>query len=158
MGPLAALNRAYEQRRAWTLALPHLGLPGCVQGTVDLTILPPAELAEPTPKSKDPRILGVQHQTAEGWALHLLKCPCSAPQGRIWTHRLVRRVGVHPLDIIVATWDYHGADWRTPNAAWRMSDDSVSVVQDGESFVVRTAVDYLWWTARDQAELEAELR
>lgn len=63
--PLAALVRAHSRHVEWTLALPHLGLPGCERGGyIDAARLPAPDLREFDNRTKDPTVLCVQRTNA----------------------------------------------------------------------------------------------
>lgn len=130
MGPLAALVTAYDQRRQWTLDMPHLGLPGCERHNADPATFPEPILVEPNRQTKEPMILSVETITDGERKVHMLKSPCSYHEGRKLTHELVM-AGVHPLDILVATWE-----------------------KDRNDFTFRNAVDHLFWTYADQRAIE----
>lgn len=133
MSPLTALNKAYETRLKWTLELPHLGIAGCTRHGVDVTTLGiEPDLPEMDARTKDPVVVSVEYIADGRPKLMPLKSRCSWPVGKNLTHDLVRR-GVHPLDIIVATWD-----WQT------------------DSFTFRPSVEHMFWTHKDQIALERE--
>lgn len=137
---LQALGRAYDLRRQWTLSRPHLGIPGIVRhGFADFDSIPALDEPDFSGKTKDPTILCIETKAAGKLTLIPVAAGVSGRNGTRIVADLVRR-GVHPLDIIVATWIAPG----------RMRGDT-------EHFVFRTAVDHLFWTSRDQDHLEAEL-
>ena len=130
MGPLASLAAAYERRLLDTLQMPYLGLPHAVRLRCDGIELPEPILAEPNSKTKEPHYVGIQCVRDGRPQFVPLRGPCSDRIGRDLTADLVGR-GIHPLDIMVASWRSDG------------------------KIVFRTAVDHLWWTRRDQQQLNA---
>lgn len=129
-GPLEALAQRHERMIQWVSGLPHLGLPTAAPGHAKASMLPAPNLAEINRRSKDPHILGVR--LADGTVAHLL-APVPYWRGRELTHELVR-AGVHPEDILVASADFGTAD----EPAW----------------TIRNCVEWLFWTAQDQRDLE----
>lgn len=137
-GPLGALDARYERLLQWTLDLPHLGLPSAEPGTATTAMLPePGTIAEINTKTRDPHVIGVELTDAGSRKRFVaLRCPTAFWEGRRITHDLVH-AGVHPQDIKVITM---AATHTGPIVA-----------------CVRTSIEWLFWTSRDQAELEAEI-
>lgn len=134
MGPLAALVKAYEDRRRWTLELPHLGYPGAERGKFHGAIFPMPPVAEFSNKTKDPNIICLGLPDEDGkMRLYPLAGPISPPEMRKLARYLIA-LGAHPLDITVATWN-----------------------KDADDFTFKTAVDHLLWMSRDQMELDRRL-
>ena len=129
-GPLAALVMVYDKHREWTLALPHLGLPGSARGRLDVYKLPPADIAEISAQTKEPYIFCIESGNPR--TLHPLKSPASWNWMRKQTKTLVH-AGIHPLDIVIAEYD-----------------------TDNKDFTFRNSVDHLLWTFEDQRNLDGD--
>lgn len=134
MGPLTALTAIYHQKRAETLALPHLGVPSAQRGNTDPNSLPATDVQEDrfTKQTKEPIIIAVEYISNGTTQIYPVKGPCSHRIAYDLTQSLVK-LGVHPLDIVVARWNAY-------------TDD----------FTFRTSVDLLFWTLRDQARLDGQ--
>lgn len=129
MSAIEALVIAYTKRRQWTLDLPHLGVPGCTRGNADVSSFPKGEEREFSNKTSYPFALGVQVSTDSGMKLIPITTLMNPSQGHDIVKDLVSKC-VHPLDIIVGEW-----------------------IRDDE-WILRTSVDHLWWTTREQKELD----
>lgn len=130
---LSALARIHARHIEWTLALPRLGVPGCIRHGFDRwDDLPQPDIKEFSAQTKDTTILCVQRTDGECPKLVPLRSRVSGAAGRDLTLELVR-LGVHPLDIVIATWS-----------------------AETDTFVFRTSVDHLFWTHEDQNRLESE--
>lgn len=139
--PLTELVKAYDKRREWTLALPHLGVRGCVRHGFSKGKLPAPEIGELASRTKDPNFVCLEISCDNG-ALHLVPLlgPCSWPAGAKFARTLIR-AGAHPLDVVVATADV----------------SALAVGRGGDvTWTFRTSVDQMFWTHEDQAQLEAE--
>lgn len=142
---LSSLVTAYERQRAYTLAMPHLGIPGAEQGKVPVEALPPPPGdVEITTKTKDPYVIGVSVKgsfrpvrlvSAFREADEPGRISASYTTCRATVADLVAR-GVHPLDVVCATVSFPGGTKEPP------------------AFVFRTAVDHLFWTRDDQLALD----
>ena len=132
-GPLTDLVEAYYRRQEWTMALPHLGLPGVQRHQFDnFEALPIEAVAEFNSRTKDPTILCVEYCGNGKPALKPVAAQVSG-RGSALAGALVR-LGVHPLDIVVATWRGRRGD-----------------------FIFRSAVEHMFWTHEDQARLDREV-
>ena len=125
--PLAALYRRYNLEQRWAAELPRLGGRGAVRGGATAAMLPAPELEELVTRTKFPHVLGV----LVGGKLAPLKSPCSPGSGHRLTRHLVE-AGVHPRDIIIATWG------------------------GGDAWTFRDAVEWLYWTQADQRRMEEQ--
>ena len=130
-GILEALVKRHTVLSEAARKLPRLGLVGAERKNADKRRLPEPELVEITSKSKDAHVLCVDI----GGKLHQLLAPMPYWRGQKLTHELVR-LGVHPLDVIICSASFDGGE-----VSWEFRD----------------AVEWLFWTARDQAALEAEV-
>lgn len=144
MGPLQALAKTYSDRLGITRAMPQLGLPGATRHGFKKSELPAPDLLELNSQTKEPNVLCVEAVDEDGvLGIVPLLSPCSYSRGSKLTKELVR-LGVHPLDIKIATLDLATIDGRQTR-------------QDAEpSWTFRDAVDWMFWTHEDQKKLEAE--
>lgn len=144
MGPLQALTKTYYDRLDITRALPQLGLPSAIRHGFRKSELPDPDLLELNSKTKEPNVLCVEAVHEDGViGIVPLLSPCSYSRGSKLTKELVR-LGVHPLDIKIATLDLATIDVRQARQD----------VEPGWTF--RDSVDWMFWTHEDQKKLELE--
>ena len=138
MATLSSLYERYHAERGRTLALDHLGRPGCVPLGTDIATLPVPKLEEPNAKTRQPSVLCVRVMRDGRETIVPILSPCGHGNGRPMAVRLVES-GVHPGDIIIAS----------------VKGD---LVGDDTDWIFRTAVDWLFWTHRDQQLMERGLK
>lgn len=124
---LASLADAYSVRVARTMAEPRLGIKNSIQGSVNLEVLPSADLKEFNQHTKDRNILCVRR----GRTIVPLLSPCGFSNGRRLAKTLIS-LGVHPLDIIIAT--------ELKEDRWKF----------------RNSVEWLFWDFKDQGKLNRD--
>ena len=147
---LTALAEYYESRRAWTLELEHLGLPGAERLAADPNKFPKPEIKDIHRRTAFPIALCVLTEFNGEPEFHFLKVPCTPQNGFDLTDRLVRQ-GVHPLDIKICTWEF------TKDASHAEARRRRKTGEETGYWTMKTAVDHLFWNSRKQQELEREL-